>query len=144
MFPSTRVAAPAELPTVRNDVDGGRWSHFAPGDRVLVFGEPDPATGWSRVRRGTVTDVARDGIGVDFGAAGRTVYAAADRIRISHVAGSCRCVVALPTGRGGQRSEVDGRAASTGRTSSAPSTTGERSDPTLPISISTTSPGCSP
>lgn len=80
----------------RNDLDGGRWHHFGPGDRVLVFGEPDPATGRSLVRRGEVTDVSPEHLAVDFGAAGRATFTAADRIRVSHVAGSCRCVVALP------------------------------------------------
>ncbi|MEV7045238.1 hypothetical protein [Amycolatopsis sp. NPDC051061] len=78
-----------------SDVDGGRWRHFGPGDRVLVFGAPDPATGWSLVRRGAVTDVSAESIGVDFGAAGQAVFTAGDGVRISHVAGSCRCVVAL-------------------------------------------------
>ncbi len=76
--------------------NGGRWDHFGAGDRVLVFGEPDPATGWSLVRRGAVTEVHAESISVDFGAAGRSVFTVADRIRISHVAGSCLCVVALP------------------------------------------------
>ena len=77
------------------DRSGARWGHFGTGDRVLVFGEPDPATGWSLVRRGTVTEVGHASIGVDFDAAGRAVFTAADQVRISHVAGSCRCVVAL-------------------------------------------------
>ncbi|WP_410672109.1 hypothetical protein [Amycolatopsis sp. cmx-4-68] len=97
------TALGAELSTVRkaftavlSNLNGGYWSHFAPGDRVLVFGEPDPATGWSPVRRGAVTDVSPEGISVDFGTAGEAVFTAADRIRISHGAGACRCVVALP------------------------------------------------
>ncbi len=81
--------------TAWSDADRGRWSHFGPGDRVLVFGAPDPATGRSLVRRGAVTDVSGESIGVDFGAAGQAVFTADDGIRLSHVAGSCRCVVAL-------------------------------------------------
>ncbi|RSM46012.1 hypothetical protein DMA12_12040 [Amycolatopsis balhimycina DSM 5908] len=96
------AALGAELSTVQkaftavtSDLDADRRRHFGTGDRVLVFGEPDPVTGWSLVRRGVVTDVGHESIGVDFGATGPEVFTAADRIRISHVAGSCRCVVAL-------------------------------------------------
>ena len=46
---------------------------FRRGDRVPVFGEPDPANGSRRVRRGTVVDP----------------------VRVNHVAGTCQCVVAI-------------------------------------------------
>ncbi|MEU0795262.1 hypothetical protein ABZ342_34800 [Amycolatopsis sp. NPDC005961] len=100
LYPRARLTPEAaELPMAprtRETPGGGRWHHFATGDRVLVFDEPDPATGWSAVRRGTVTESGPESIEVDFGAAGQAAFTTADRIRISHVAGSCRCVVALP------------------------------------------------
>ena len=75
--------------------EGGCWNHFAPGDRVLVFGEPDPATGSRRVRRGTVLEPpSPDIIRIDFGDEGQGEFSPADPVRVHHVAGTCPCVVA--------------------------------------------------
>jgi hypothetical protein len=75
---------------------GGYWNHFASGDRVLVFGEPDPVNGRRQVRRGTVVDTApSDTIRIDFGHAGRGKFSPADQVQVNHVAGTCRCVVAI-------------------------------------------------
>ncbi|MEA5362519.1 hypothetical protein VA596_23485 [Amycolatopsis sp., V23-08] len=75
---------------------GGYWSHFAQGDRVLVFGAPDPATGRRRVRRGTVLSPPSPGvITIDFGNGEHGELSAADGVQVSHAAGACRCVVAL-------------------------------------------------
>lgn len=94
------AALGAELPAVHRaftaTLTGGYWSHFATGDQVLVFGEPDPETGRSLVRRGTVAAVADDRIGVDFGAGDEAEFTPADGVRLSHANGSCRSVVALP------------------------------------------------
>ena len=76
--------------------EGSYWNHFAPGDRVLVFGEPDPVHGRRRVRRGTVLDpLSPDMIRMDFGDEGCGEFSPADPIRVSHAAGACRCVVAI-------------------------------------------------
>lgn len=76
--------------------EGSYWNHFAPGDRVLVFGEPDPVHGRRRVRRGTVLEPrSPDIIRIDFGAEGPGEFSSADPIRVSHAAGACRCVVAI-------------------------------------------------
>ncbi|MFJ1764734.1 hypothetical protein ACIOD2_30725 [Amycolatopsis sp. NPDC088138] len=75
----------------------GHWSHFAQGDRVLVFGAPDPSTGSRRVRRGTVlSPPSPDLITIDFGNEEYGELSPADPVRVSHAAGACRCVVALP------------------------------------------------
>lgn len=79
-----------------SDSAGGCWNHFAPGDRVLVFGAPDPATGSRRVRRGTVlAPLSPDIIRMDFGGEGHGEFSPADPVRIYHVAGTCRCVVTI-------------------------------------------------
>jgi hypothetical protein len=75
---------------------GGNWNHFAQGDRVLVFGEPDPANGSRRVRRGTVLGpLSLDIIRIDFGSEGHGEFSPADPIRVHHVAGTCQCVAAI-------------------------------------------------
>ncbi|MDT7803909.1 MAG: hypothetical protein QOI78_7342 [Actinomycetota bacterium] len=75
----------------------GYWSHFAQGDRVLVFDAPDPANGSRRVRRGTVrSPPSPDIITIDFGNEEHGELSPADRVQVSHAAGACRCVVALP------------------------------------------------
>lgn len=75
---------------------GGYWNHFAQGDRVLVFGESDPANGSRRVRRGTVLDPPPlDIIRIDFGGEGHGEFSPADPVRINHAAGACQCVVAI-------------------------------------------------
>jgi hypothetical protein len=77
-------------------ISGGYWKHFAQGDRVLVFGEPDPANGSRRVRRGIVIDPpSPDIIRIDFGGEGHGEFSAADPVRVSHVAGTCPCVVVI-------------------------------------------------
>ncbi|MFJ7213431.1 hypothetical protein [Amycolatopsis sp. NPDC098790] len=100
-----RIAAAlgAELPAVDraftaawSTLGGSCWNHFAAGDRVLVFGAPDPETGRSLVRRATVTATSGDRVGVDFDAGGDAEYTPADGVRLSHANGSCRNVVALP------------------------------------------------
>lgn len=76
--------------------NGGYWSHFASGDRVIVFGEPDPANGRCRVRRGTVVDTDPiDIIRIDFGSDGRESFSSADQVRVNHVAGTCHCVTVM-------------------------------------------------
>jgi hypothetical protein len=78
-------------------LEGGYWHHFAPGDRVLVFGEPDPANGSRRVRRGTVLGpLSPDIIRVDFAGEEHGEYSPADPVRVHHAAGTCQCVVAIP------------------------------------------------
>ncbi|MEV4316765.1 hypothetical protein [Actinocrispum sp. NPDC049592] len=75
---------------------GGYWDHFAQGDRVLVFGEPDPTNGSRRVRRGTVlVPSSPDTIRIDFGGEDRGEFSPADPVRVSHAAGTCQCVVAI-------------------------------------------------
>ncbi|MFG1645845.1 hypothetical protein ACGFMK_36675 [Amycolatopsis sp. NPDC049252] len=77
-------------------LEGGYWNHFAPGDRVLVFGAPDPANGRRRVRRGTVLDVpSPDVIRIGFGGEAREEFSPADPVRVHHAAGACRCVAAI-------------------------------------------------
>jgi hypothetical protein len=79
-----------------NTLKGGYWNHFAQGDRVLVFGEPDPANGSRRVRRGTVLDPpSLEIIRIDFGDEGHGEFSPADPVRVSHAAGACPCVVAI-------------------------------------------------
>jgi hypothetical protein len=81
---------------VKDTINGGYWSHFAQSDRVLVFGEPDPANGCRRVRRGMVIDPpSLDIIRIDFAGEGRGEFSPADPVRVSHVAGACQCVVAI-------------------------------------------------
>lgn len=80
----------------RSAVEDGYWKHFAPGDRVLVFGEPDPVTGSRRVRRGTVHEPpSPEIIRIDFGDEGHREFSPADPVRVNHVAGTCPCVVTL-------------------------------------------------
>jgi hypothetical protein len=77
-------------------LEGGYWNHFAQGDRVLVFGKPDPANGSRRVQRGTVLDPpSLDIIRIDFGGEGHGEFSPADPVRVNHVAGTCQCVVVL-------------------------------------------------
>ncbi|WP_328453019.1 hypothetical protein [Amycolatopsis sp. NBC_00438] len=77
-------------------LEGGYWNHFTPGDRVLVFGEPDPVNGRRRVRRGTVLDLSSpDAIRIDFGGEAREEFSPADPVRVNHAAGACQCVVAI-------------------------------------------------
>jgi hypothetical protein len=77
-------------------IEGGYWNHFAQGDRVLVFDELDPANGIRRVRRGTVHDPpSLDIIRIDFGGEGHREISSADPVQITHVAGTCHCVVAI-------------------------------------------------
>jgi len=74
----------------------GHWNHFAEGDRVLVFGEPDPANGSRRVRRGRVlAPPSAEIIKIDFENAGQEEFSRADPVHVSHAAGACRCVVAI-------------------------------------------------
>jgi hypothetical protein len=74
----------------------GYWNHFAQGDRVLLFGEPDPANGSRRVRRGTVIDPpSPDIIRIAFAGDGRGEFSSADPVRVHHAAGTCRCVVVI-------------------------------------------------
>ncbi|WP_326952797.1 hypothetical protein [Amycolatopsis sp. NBC_01286] len=81
---------------VWSTLNGGCWNHFAPGDRVVVFGEPDPATGSRRVRRGTVLDpLSPDLIRIDFGGEGHGEFSPANPVRVCHVAGTCQCVVKI-------------------------------------------------
>lgn len=95
-FPAVQQAFTAAW----NTLDGGCRNHFAAGDRVLVFGAPDPATGSRRVRRGTVlAPLSPDTIRIGFGAEGHGEFSPADRVRVTHVAGTCRCVVAISSGR---------------------------------------------
>jgi hypothetical protein len=62
-----------------------------------VFGEPDPADGTRRVRRGTVAGLApADIIEVALQGQGCEKFSPADQVRISHAAGACRCVSVLP------------------------------------------------
>jgi hypothetical protein len=80
----------------RSTVESGCWSHFTPGDRVLVFGAPDPANGRRRVRRGTVlAPPSPDIIGIAFEDGEHGRYSPADPVRVSHAAGACRCVVTM-------------------------------------------------
>jgi hypothetical protein len=98
------VALGADFTVVRqaftatwSTTESGYWSHFAPGDRVLVFGAPDPANGRRRVRRGTVLDPpSPDVIGIAFEDEEHGEFSPADPVRISHAAGACRCVVPIP------------------------------------------------
>jgi hypothetical protein len=84
------------LTAARSTIEGGNWNHFAQGDRVLVFDEPDPANGMRRVRRGTVHDPpSPDIIRIDFGAEGHREISSADPVQVTHVAGTCHCVVAI-------------------------------------------------
>ena len=84
---------------VKSTHEGGSWNHFARGDRVLVFGEPDPANRSRRVRRGTVLDpVSLDIIRIDFGDEGHEEFSPTDPVQINHAAGTCHCVVAIARG----------------------------------------------
>ena len=77
-------------------IKGGYGNHFAQGDRVLVFGEPDPANGSRRVRRGTVLDpLSPDIIRIDFGGGEHGEFSPADPVQVTHVAGTCHCVVTI-------------------------------------------------
>ncbi len=77
-------------------LEGGHWSHFAQGDRVLVFEELDPANGSRRVRRGTVhAPPSLDLIRIDFRGGGHREISPADPVQVTHVAGTCHCVVAI-------------------------------------------------
>jgi hypothetical protein len=94
--PVRPAAAQRAFTTARSTPKGGYWSHFARGDRVLVFGEPDPANGSRRVRRGTVLSLpSPDIITIDFGNEEHGELSPADPVRVSHAAGACRCVVAI-------------------------------------------------
>lgn len=74
----------------------GYWDHFAQGDRVWVFEELDPAKGIRRVRRGTVHESPTpDVVRVDLEGEGLREFSPADPVRLSHVAGACRCVAAI-------------------------------------------------
>ncbi|WIY00838.1 hypothetical protein QRX60_43435 [Amycolatopsis mongoliensis] len=77
-------------------LQGGHWNHFAEGDRVLVFGKPDPASGSRRVRRGTVlAPPSAEIIKIGFGNEEYEELSPADPVHVSHAAGACRCVVAI-------------------------------------------------
>ncbi|WP_284747875.1 hypothetical protein [Amycolatopsis sp. RTGN1] len=90
------VVQQAFTAAARSTVEGGYWNHFAQGDRVLVFGEPDPVNGSRRVQRGTVLEPSSpDIIRIDFGDEGCGEYSSADPVRVNHVAGTCPCVVTL-------------------------------------------------
>lgn len=98
-----QLAAGADITAVqqafaaaRRTLDGSRWNHFAKGDRVLVFGKPDPANGSRRVRRGTVlAPPSAEIIEIGFGDEGNEEFSPADPVRVSHAAGACKCVVAI-------------------------------------------------
>jgi hypothetical protein len=90
-FTAVQLAFAAAWSTLK----GGYWNHFAQGDRVLVFGEPDPANGSRRVRRGTVLALSPDIIRIDFGHEEHGEFSPADPVRVHHVAGTCPCVVAI-------------------------------------------------
>jgi hypothetical protein len=84
------------LTATRSTHDGSHWNHFAEGDRVLVFGAPDPANGSRRVRRGTVlAPPSAEIIKIGFGNEEYEELSPADPVRVSHAAGACRCVVAI-------------------------------------------------
>ena len=86
----------ADFTMIQQALKDGYWNHFAQGDRVLVFGEPDPANGSRRVRRGTVLDPpSLDIIRIDFGGERHEEFSPADPVRVSHAAGACRCVAAI-------------------------------------------------
>jgi hypothetical protein len=97
------VALGADFTAVRqaftaagSTAESGYRSHFAPGDRVLVFGAPDPANGRRRVRRGTVLDPPSPGvIGIAFEDGEHGQFSPADPVRVSHAAGACRCVTPI-------------------------------------------------
>ncbi|WP_410627023.1 hypothetical protein [Amycolatopsis sp. cmx-8-4] len=101
--PPPKAALGADLSAVQqafaaawNTPEGGYWNHFAEGDRVLVFGEPDPANGSRRVRRGTVlAPPSAEIIEIGFGDEGDEEFSPADPVHVSHAAGACRCVVAI-------------------------------------------------
>ncbi len=98
------------------------WNHFAPGDRVLVFGAPDPATGSRRVRRGTVLEpLSPDLIRIDFGSEGHDEFAPADPVRVCHVAGTCRCVVTISSRKPEPHPPLDASLGSAACTGSATS-----------------------
>jgi hypothetical protein len=80
----------------KDTVKGGHWNHFAQGDHVLVFGEPDPANTSRRVRCGIVIDPpSLDIIGIAFAGEGNEEFSPADPVRVHHVGGTCQCVVAI-------------------------------------------------
>jgi len=80
----------------KTTLKGDYWNHFAQSDRVLVFGEPDPANRSRRVRRGTVLDpVSLDIIRIDFRGEEHGEFSPADPVQINHAAGTCHCVVAI-------------------------------------------------
>jgi hypothetical protein len=92
----SRIAELFAFTAARSTLKGGYWNHFAQGDRVLVFGEPDPANGSRRVRRGTVLDLlSPDIITIDFGGEGHGGFSPADPVRINHAGGTCPCVEAI-------------------------------------------------
>ncbi|GLY38020.1 hypothetical protein Amsp01_040440 [Amycolatopsis sp. NBRC 101858] len=92
----TEIDDRAFTAAARSTRQGGYWSHFAPGDRVLVFGEPDPVNGRRRVRRGTVLEPpSPDVIRIGFGDEEYGEFSSADPVRVNHVAGTCPCVVVL-------------------------------------------------
>ncbi|WP_329047364.1 hypothetical protein OG738_34695 [Amycolatopsis sp. NBC_01488] len=77
-------------------LESGYWDHFAQGDRVLVFGEPDPANGSRRVRRGTVLDPpSPETIRIAFEGEEHGEFSPVDPVRVTHAAGACQCVVAI-------------------------------------------------
>lgn len=78
------------------DFNGWEWSHFQPRDRVVVFGAPDPETGFRWVRRGTVTAV--DPLGtIDVLLDDGTEHCGDPDTegQISHLSGGCRCSTPL-------------------------------------------------
>lgn len=96
MKSESRIAELFALTAAWSTLKGGYWNHFAQGDRVLVFGEPDPANGSRRVRRGTVLDLhSPDIIRIDFEGEGHGEFSPADPVRINHAAGACPCVQAI-------------------------------------------------
>lgn len=108
-----RPAAPVSLDTIRriaaaigatpsvvscaftgtwDDFNGWEQSHFRPGDRVIVFGAPDPETASRRVRRGTVTAVDPLGTINVLLDDGTEHHRKPDTEgQISHLSGGCRC-----------------------------------------------------
>ncbi|HEY3895796.1 MAG TPA: hypothetical protein VGL88_10565 [Pseudonocardiaceae bacterium] len=78
------------------DFNGGKWSHYQPRDRVLVFDAADPITGSRRVRRGTVTAVDPLGTIVILLDDGTEHHENPDtESQISHLSGGCRCSTPL-------------------------------------------------
>jgi hypothetical protein len=95
LAPPSKAALRQLAAVLGADSTGGHWNHFAEGDRVLVFGKPDP-NGTRRVRRGTVlAPPSAEIIKIGFENEGHEEFSPADPVHVSHAAGACQCVVAI-------------------------------------------------